>query len=127
MIGRVGSGEAGELVGVCHPVEFAAVNNGAAYGCVVSVQVFGRGVGDDVSAPFDRPAVNGSGKGVVYDERYAVRVRCLCEALDIKDDEGGVSDRKAFSSSSSLQSGSTKVNSMPILRIVTLKRLKVPP
>ena len=98
MIGRIGSSEAGELVSVCHPVEFATVNNGTAYGCVVSVQILGRGVGDDVSAPFDWPAVNGSGKGVVYDERYAVRVRCLCEALDIKDDEGGVSDGLAENS-----------------------------
>ena len=35
--------------------------------------------------------------------------------------------RKAASSSSSVQSGLTNVNSMPILRMVTWKRLKVPP
>ena len=35
--------------------------------------------------------------------------------------------RKAALSSSSVQSGSTKVNSMPIRFMVTAKRLKVPP
>ena len=35
--------------------------------------------------------------------------------------------RKAASSSSAVQSGETKVASMPILRMVTSMRLKVPP
>ena len=98
MIRIIGGGKAGKLVCVCHPVEFAAVNDGAAYGCVMSVQVLGRGVGDDIGAPFDRPAVDGSGKGVIYDERYAVRVSCLCETLDVKDDECGVGDGLAENS-----------------------------
>ena len=77
---------------MCHPVEFTAVNDRAAYGCVVSVQILGSGVRDNVSAPFDRPAVDGGCKCVVDDERNAVRVRCLCEALDVEDDKRGIGD-----------------------------------
>ena len=90
MIGVVGRGESGELVGVCHPVKLAAVDDRAAYSCVVTVHIFGCRMGDDISPPLDGSAVNRRRKCIVDDQRNAVRMRRIGEALDIKYDKGGI-------------------------------------
>ena len=95
MIAFVGSSKPGELVGMSHPVKVAAVDNNAAYANSVAVHVLCGGVGNDVRAELDRAAVNGSGKGVVNNERHAVRVSKASEFFDIKHRNGGVSNSLA--------------------------------
>ena len=84
--------EAGELVGMGHPVELAGIHDTAANACAVAVHVLGGGVDDDVRPPLEGAAVHGRGEGVVHDERHAVGMGGLGEALDIEDHEGGVGD-----------------------------------
>ncbi len=137
VVALVRGAQAGELVGVGHPVELAAVHDGTAQHSAVAVHVLGGGVGHDVRAPLEGAAVDRRGEGVVDDQRYAVGVGGLGEVLDIQHGQGGVGNgltehhlgvgRKAAFSSSSVHSGSTKVASMPIFFMVTEMRLKVPP
>ena len=95
VIAFVGRGKAGEFIGMRHPVEFAGVNNCAAkIGCV-AVHVFGGGVRHDVGAPFDGTAIHGRGEGIVDHERHAMRMRGVCESLDVEYGERGVGDRFA--------------------------------
>ena len=49
-------------------------------------------MGDDIRAPFNRPAVDGSGESVVNNERHAVTVRSIRELFDVEDGQGGVGD-----------------------------------
>ena len=92
VIGFIRCGQAGELVRMCHPVKVSAVDDAAAHGRVVAVHIFGRRMDHDVSAPLEGPAVDGRREGVVDDQRHAVGMRGLCEALDVKDDQGRVGD-----------------------------------
>ena len=92
MIALVGGGEAGELVGVGHPVKLAGVHNGPSHGVGVAVHVLGGGVGHDVGPPLKGVAVDGGGKGVVYDEGHAMGVGGLGKALNVQHREGGVGD-----------------------------------
>ena len=92
VIAVVGGGEAGELVSVGHPVEVAAVHDGAAHGHAVAVHVLGGGVGDDVGAPLDGTAVHRGGEGVVHDQRHAVAVSRGGELLNVQHRQGRVGD-----------------------------------
>ena len=92
VVALVRGGKTGELVGVSHPVELAAVYDDTAHGGVVAVHVLGGGVGHNVRPPLDGLAVDGGGEGVVDDQRYAVGVGGSGEALDIQHDQGGVGD-----------------------------------
>ena len=74
------------------PVEFSGVYYAAADDGGGSLHVFGGGVGDNVSSPLERSAVDGSSKGIVHDEGNSVCVGCFCETLYVKDRKGGVGD-----------------------------------
>ena len=90
MVAVVGGTQTGELVSVLGPVEFAAVDNAAANGGGVSVDVLGGGMGHDVGTPFDGTAVDGGCEGVVHDQGDTVFVSGLCEFLNVQNGEGGV-------------------------------------
>ena len=75
-----------------HPVEFAAVDDTAADGTAVAVHILGGGVGDDIRAPLDGPAVDRGGEGVVDNQRDAVAMRGIREQLNIQDGQRGVGD-----------------------------------
>ena len=98
VIGIVGSGKSRELVGMCHPVEFAAVNDRSAYRCVVSVHIFGSGMSDDICTPLERAAVDGRCKSIVHDERNSMGVRSFGKSLNVKDNKRGIGDRLAKNS-----------------------------
>ena len=95
VIGFIRGRQAGELVGMGHPVKIPAVDDAAADRRVVAVHVLGRGMDDDVGAPLEGAAVDGGGEGVVDDERHAVFVGGVGKALDVKYDQGRVGDRLA--------------------------------
>ena len=88
----VGFGQACELVVLGLPVEVAAIHYATAHLCGMAVHVLGGGVCDDVSAPLERTAVDGCGKGVVHDEGYTMLVCYACKALYIEDTATGVAD-----------------------------------
>ena len=84
--------QAGELVGVDHPVELAAVHDGTAQYGAMAVHVLGGGVGHDVGTPLEGAAVDRGGEGVVHDERHAVGVGCLRKLFNVQHGQGGVGD-----------------------------------
>ena len=92
VVALVGGGQAGELVGVGHPVKMAAVHDGAAHPGAVAVHILGGGVGDDVGAPLDGAAVDRSGEGVVHDQGHPVGVGGPGKLFDVQHGEGGVGD-----------------------------------
>ena len=92
VIALVGGAQAGELVGVLGPVEFAAVHNAAAYRAGVAIHILGGGVGDNVRAPLKGTAVDGGGEGVIHDQRHAVGVGSLGKTLDVQHCQGRIGD-----------------------------------
>ena len=84
MIRLVGCTQAGELVGMLHPREVAAVHHTSAHLSGQTVHIFRGGVGDDVSAPFKRAAVDGCGEGVVHDEGHTILVGDFGKFLDVE-------------------------------------------
>ena len=92
MVALVGGAQAGEFVGVSHPVKLAAVHNGAAHRCAVAVHILGGGVGDDVGAPLDGPAVDGGGEGVVHDQGHPVCMGGTGKLFNVQHGQGGVGD-----------------------------------
>ena len=74
------------------PVEIAAVHDGAAYRHSMSVHVLGRGMSDYVSSPFERPAMNRSGKGVVNDKGDAMVVSYPGKLFYVKNFHTGIGD-----------------------------------
>ena len=92
MIALIGSTQAGELLGMGHPVELAAVHDGTAQHSAMAVHILGGGMGHDVSAPLEGAAVNRRGESVVHDERYAVGVCGLGELFNVQHGEGRVGD-----------------------------------
>ena len=87
VIARVRVGEVREA-SRCLPVELSAVYDHAAEARAVSAEELRRRVHNDVRAVLDGAQEVGRGKGVVDDDGYALRVRCLCDRLDV--DEVGV-------------------------------------
>ena len=87
VIARVRVGEVREA-SRCLPVKLSAVDDHAAEARAVSAEELRRGVHNDVRAVLDGAQEVGRGKGVVDDDRHALRVRCLCDRLDV--DEVGV-------------------------------------
>ena len=92
MIRLVGSGQAGELLGMGHPVEIAAVHYGSAHLGGHAIHIFGGGMGHDVGAPFKGTAVDGGGEGVVHNEGDTVLVGYPREFLYVEDGTAGVGD-----------------------------------
>ena len=84
VVGVVGGAKAGVFVGMGVPVEIAAVHNNSANLGGVAVHIFGGGVDNYVAAPFKGPAIDGRGKGVVYDEGYAVVVSNAGELFNVE-------------------------------------------
>ena len=103
----------------------------------MAVHVLGGGMGHDIGTPFNGAAVDGGGKGVIHNQRHTVGVGCIGKLFNIQYRQGGVGNGfakdslvlgwNAAFSSSSVQSGETKVAVMPIFAMVTEIRLKVPP
>ena len=92
VVAVIGRGQPRELVGMCHPVKVAGIDDASADGSTVTVHVLGRGMGDDVSTPFKRTAVDGRCKGVVDDQRNAV---CMCRVrklFDVKHSQCRIGD-----------------------------------
>ena len=92
MVALVRGTQAGKLLGIGGPVELAAVHDAAAHGSAVAVHVLGGGMGHDVRAPLEGPAVHRSGKGVVHDQGHAVGVGRLGELLNVQHGQCGVGD-----------------------------------
>ena len=92
VVAVVRGAQAGELVGVGHPVELTAVHDGTAQHCAVAVHVLGGGVGDDVRTPLKGAAVDRRGEGVVHDQRHAVGVSSLGKLLDVQHGQGRICD-----------------------------------
>ena len=67
-----------------HPVKFAAVNDGTAYSHTVTVHVFGGGMGNYISSPFDGTTVYRCRECIVHDQRHTVCMGCFCKFLDIQ-------------------------------------------
>ena len=84
MVGLIRCGQTRELVLVGHPVKFAGINDTAADRGIMAVHVFCGGMGDDVSAPFNRTAEDRCGECVVNDQRYAMGMSRVGKALNIK-------------------------------------------
>ena len=92
MVAFVRLAQARELVGMGHPVEVAAVHDGAAHRRGMSVHVFRGGMYHNVGPPLEGAAVDGGGEGVVHDEGHAVAVRHGGEALNVEHVPAGVRD-----------------------------------
>ena len=90
VIGFIRCAEAGILVRVSHPVEIAAVYDGAADSRSMAVHVFGGGMGHDIRAPFDGPAVDRGREGIVHDQRHAVGMGNFGKLLNIQDCQGRI-------------------------------------
>ena len=84
--------ETGEFVGMCFPVEIAAVYNCSAYAGGVSVHIFGSGVDYYIGSPFKRAAVDRSGESIVYNQRYAVLVGDTGKLFDVENFQRRVGD-----------------------------------
>ena len=67
------------------PVKFAGLDDDAAEGRAVAAEELCGGVDDDVSTVFDGPDEVRGAKGIVDDERDAVRMGQLRERLDVRD------------------------------------------
>ncbi len=78
-----------------HPVKLPGVDNRAADGGGMPVDILGGRMGDDVGAPFDRAAVDGGREGIVDDQRDAVFMGAFGKEGDVQDGQGGVRDRLA--------------------------------
>ena len=92
VVAVVGGAQAGEFFLVGHPVKPATVHDTAAHTGPVAVHILGGGVGDNVAAPLEGPAVYRGGKGVVHNQGDAVGVGGLGELLNVQHREGGVGD-----------------------------------
>ena len=90
VVAVVRGAQAGELVGVGHPVELAAVHDGTAQHCAVAVHVLGGGMGHDIGTPFNGAAVDGGGKGVIHNQRHTVGVGCIGKLFNIQHRQGRV-------------------------------------
>ena len=84
MVAIIGSAQAGELVGISEPVEVAAVHNASTYLACCTVHVFCGAVSHDVSSPFKRTTVDGSGKSIVNDEWHAILMGNACKLLNVE-------------------------------------------
>ena len=94
VIGRLGRAEAREAV-TRRPVEPPAVHHDPAGHGAVAGQVFGGGMDDEGRPHLQRPAEPGGGRGVVDDERQAVRRRHRRHGRDVGDIAAGVGDALA--------------------------------
>ena len=84
MVALIGRGESRELVSIGIPVEVAAIDNTSAHLCGMAIHILRCGVGDNVTSPLKRTAVDRSGEGVVHDEWHTMLVGHLGEALYVK-------------------------------------------
>ena len=92
MVAVVGGTQAGEFFRVGQPVKISAVHNTAPHPGPVAVHIFGGGVGHNIAAPLEGPAVDGGGKGVVHNQGHAVAVCGLGKLLNIQHGEGRIGD-----------------------------------
>ena len=90
VVAVVRGAQAGELLGVGHPVELAAVHDGTAQHRTVAVHVLGGGVGHDIRAPRKGAAVHRRGEGIIHNEGHAVGMGSLGELLNVQHGQGRV-------------------------------------
>ena len=95
MIALVRRAQSWEFVGVSHPVEFSAIDDATTKCCRMSVKILGCRMRNDISTPFEWPAHDRSGEGVVDDQRNAMGMGCICELLDIEHRESRICYRLA--------------------------------
>ena len=74
------------------PVERSRLHDHPADARAMAADEFGRGVDDDVGAPFDRAAEIGRGEGVVDDQRKPMIVGQGRQRRDIQDVSAGIAD-----------------------------------
>ena len=77
---------------MCIPVEIPTVYDATAHAGGMSVHVFGGRMNHDVRPPFKRTAVDRSGEGVVYDQRYTMAVRDTGEFFNVQHFQGRIGD-----------------------------------
>ena len=82
--------QSGEFVGMCFPIEIAAVYDGSAYTGGMSVHIFGGRVSHNVGSPFKRTTVDGSGESIVDNQRHPVLVGNTCKLLNVEHIDAGV-------------------------------------
>jgi len=58
----------------------------------MTVHVFGCRMCDDIRSPFKRAAVDGSGEGVVHNQRHTVLVCDTCELFDVQHIDARIGD-----------------------------------
>ena len=85
VIGFIRFSQAVIFMSIGIPIKVTAVNNGTADLYGMSVHIFGCGMGNDISTPFKRTAVDWCGEGVVYDKRNFVFVSNFGKFFDIQD------------------------------------------
>ena len=66
------------------PVEVAAIDNGSAHLCGMTIHVFRCAVCYDVCSPLEGPTVDGCSEGIVHDEWHAIPVRYLGKAFYVE-------------------------------------------
>ena len=92
MVAVIRRGETGILIGIFGPVELSGIDDAAAYTRTVAVHIFGGRMGDNVGAPFKGAAVDRGSKGIINNQRHAMRVGGMGKLLDIQHGEGRVGD-----------------------------------
>ena len=92
MVRLIGRAEARELLCMCEPVKIAAIDHATSHLSGHTVHILGGGVGDNVSAPFERAAVDRCGERIVDDKRHTVFVGYLGKFLDVENSAARVGD-----------------------------------
>ena len=84
MIAFIGSGQSMKLFTIGFPIKVAGVNDYASHLRGVSVHIFCRRVGNNVTAPFKRTAVDRRGKCVIHNQWNSMLVGYFSKTFDIK-------------------------------------------
>ena len=84
MIAFIGSGQSMKLFTIGFPIKVAGVYDCASNLCGVSVHIFCRRVGNNVTAPFKRTAVDRRGKCVIHNQWNSMLVGYFSKTFDIK-------------------------------------------
>ena len=92
VVRHVGRGQHFKALGMRAPIEFAAVDDGAADAVAVAVDVFGERFHHDVGTQFNWAAQGGRGDGVVHYQRQALRVCGGGKSGNVHHVDSGVAD-----------------------------------
>ena len=84
MIGGIGLTQSRVFVGMRTPVEVTAIHNTATHGRSMTIHILRCRVCHNVSTPFERTAIDRSGKGIIDDQRNAMLMGNSRKLLDIE-------------------------------------------